>query len=336
MCKKNLIFIILFLALNILNPQAKYIFQIATDAPEGSSWVKTLLDINEDIKKYSKGQVEIKVFAGSTMGDQSSVIKKIKMGQLSGAGLSSGGAQLIYKDFGILGFPMIFKNYDEYDYIVKEFGYLFEQEFEKNGFILAAWSEVGLIYIFSKKKVDTLDALRNAKPFIMEGDQVSIVLFEEAKIKPVQTKMSDIITDLNTGRIETVFSSTYALIATQWFTKVYYMADFPITLMIGAVVLDKKLFDSMPKNYQVELRRLFKEHFARLTQKVRKDNEDAREILVRKAGIKILPIDQKQKEIFYRLAEKASDRLTQVDYSRDLYLKIKEKLEEYRKNKNSN
>ncbi len=333
MKKGNLLVLILFIIVSILNSQAKYRFEIATDAPEGSSWVKALMDINTEIQKYTKGEVEIKVFAGSTMGDQSSIIKKIKMGQLSGAGLSSGGAQLIYKDFGILGFPMIFKDYDEYDYIVKELGYIFEQEFEKNGFILVAWSEVGLIYIFSKKKVDTLDALRNAKPFIMEGDRVSLVLFEEAKIKPVQTKMADIMTDLNTGRVETVFSSTYALIATQWFTKVYYMADFPITLMIGTVVLDKKLFDSMPKNYQIELRRLFKEHFAKLTKKVRKDNEDAREILAKKAGIKILPIDQKQKDIFYKMAERASERLTQSEYSRDMYLKIKNKIEEYRKNK---
>lgn len=332
MIKKNLFIFLLINMAIILNSEPKYKFEIATDAPEGSSWVKTLMDINEDIKKYSKGEVEIKVFSGSTMGDQSSIIKKIKLGQLSGAGLSSGGAQLIYKDFGILGFPMLFKNYEEYDYIVKEFGHIFEQEFEKNGFILAAWSEVGLIYIFSKKKVTTIEELRNAKPFIMEGDKISLILFEEAKIKPAQTKMADIMTDLNTGRIESVFSSTYALIATQWFTKVYYMADFPITLMIGTVVLDKKLFDSMPKNYQNELKRLFKEHFSKLTKKIRKDNEDAREILVRKAGLKVLPIDQKQKEIFYKISEKASKKLTTTDYSYDLYVKIRDKIEEYRKN----
>ena len=70
------------------------------------------------------------------------------MKQLSGAALSSGGAQLICKDFGILGFPRMFRTYDEYDYFIDNMGGYFEKEFEKNGFVLMGWSEVGFIQIF--------------------------------------------------------------------------------------------------------------------------------------------------------------------------------------------
>ena len=69
--------------------------------------------------------------------------------------------------------------------------------------------------------------------------------------------MADIMTDLNTGRIETTFCAPYALIATQWFTKVSYMTNFPITFMLGTIVVDKDLFYSMPTEYQTEMKKLF-------------------------------------------------------------------------------
>ncbi|MBP7552339.1 MAG: TRAP transporter substrate-binding protein DctP [Spirochaetes bacterium] len=310
---------------------AKYNYLLATDAPAGSLWVKFIEEINGKLQKKYNGEVDIKVYAGGTMRDQSSVIKKIKIGQLSGAGLSSGGAQLIYKDFGVLGFPTLFRSYDEYDYIVSTMGDFFENEFEKNGFVLLGWTEVGFIYVFSKKPVATMEDLKNGKPYLMEGDIISEALYKEAGIKPVQTKMSDILTDLNTGRVETVFNSTYGLLATQWFSKISYMADFPITFMIGAIVVDKELFYSMPKEYQDTMRNLFNEYMAKLAKKVRQDNESAKDALVKKAGIKVLPVKDDQKKIFYDSCERASTQLTKGEFSEELYIKIKTALEEYRK-----
>lgn len=329
---KNFLVFFLIVISSLTLFSAKYDFLLATDAPAGSLWVRALEEINVKLQKRTKGEVELKVFAGGTMRDQSSVIKKIKMKQLSGAALGSGGAQLIYKDFGILGFPTLFRSYEEYDYLVEKMGGHFEKEFEKNDFVILGWTEVGFIYVFSKKAVDTVDGLKNAKPFLMEGDIVSTALYKEANIRPVVTKMSDIMTDLNTGRIETVFSSTYGLLATQWFTKVRYMADFPITFMLGAIVVDKDLFYSMPKDYQDYMKGLFKEYMSKLTKQVRNDNETARESLIKKAGIKVLPVEGTQEEIFYNVCEKAADLLTTTDYSRDLYIKIKTLLEDFRKN----
>ena len=271
-----LTFMMILIVTGLSSQTPKYHFKIATDAPDNSSWILTFKAINTELKKKTNGEVGLTVYPASLMGDQNTVVKKIKIGQLTGGALSSGGLELIYKDFAIMGFPLLFRSVEEFDYVRKKVTPFYEAEIEKRDFVFMAWTEVGFIYLYSKKKVNSLDTLRDAKPFILEGDIVSKTLFDEFKTKAVQTQMSDILTGLQTNYIDTVFSSAYGLIVTQWFTKVNYMADFPITLMLGGIVLDKKMFDSMPKKYQDLMKELFTENFEKLSLKIRKDNDSAR------------------------------------------------------------
>ncbi|HOV15347.1 MAG TPA: TRAP transporter substrate-binding protein DctP, partial [Spirochaetota bacterium] len=253
-------------------------------------------------------------------------------GQLNGAGLSSGGVQLIYKDFAVMGFPLIFKDYNEYDNAVGKMDSFFKEELEKKDFVLMAWTEVGFIYVFSKKKVNSVETLSSSKPIVMEGDIISKALYDELNIKPVPLQMSDILTSLQTGQIDTIFSSTYGLIVTQWFTKVNFMADFPITFMIGAVVIDKATFYSMPKEYQTLMATSFKENFRKLSLKVRKDNDNAR-VSLEKYGIKVLSVNDTDKQKFYDVIEKAYGKLTEKEYSKDVLNKVKDVVKEYRTKK---
>jgi TRAP-type C4-dicarboxylate transport system substrate-binding protein len=308
----------------------KYLFKIAAELPDGSSWVESIKKISNDLYKKTNGEIGIRIYAGGVMGDQNTVINKIKIGQLSGATFSSGGLGLIYKDFQVVGFPSIFRSYDEYDYIKNKMTDFFEKEFEKRGFVLLAFSEVGSIYLFSKNKVYTVDTLRKSKPFLVSGDTVSQALFDEIKASPVPLQVQDVLTGLQTGTIDTVFSSPYTLIVLQWFTKVKYMANFPITFMIGAIMVDKKLFYSMPQSYQKEMKQMFKTTFDNLNQQVRDDNKKALETL-KKNGIIILEVSKKDKENFYTACNNVADRLTEKEYSRDLYNTIVRHVEEYRK-----
>ena len=328
--KKVFVFLLMFLSLFLYSQsKVKYFYKIATEAPDKSAWVNCLDEINREMKGQTNGEVEIKVYPASSMGDQTAVVNKMKIGQLNGAGLSSAGMQLIYKDFGVLGFPMIFGTYEEYDYLVDKLGNYVGEKVEDNGFVLLAWTEVGLIYVFSKKKVNSLATLKASKPFLLEGDIVTKSMFDTFNMKPIPLQISDIMTSLQTGMIDTVFSSFYTLIATQWWTRVSYGADFPVTLMIGAIVVDKKIFDSMPKNYQTMMREQFATKFKALSKKIRQENLDSRKLLERQ-GIKYLAVDDKEKKIFQEGCLNVYKSLTEKEYSRELLLKVQSTVDEYR------
>lgn len=325
-------FLFLLISLSItfyIESEPKYLFKIASDAPDGSIWINSIRDINKAIGEKTKGDVGVRVYPSGVMGDQSAVLKKIKIGQLNGSTFSSGGLGLIYKDFGIMGFPMIFKSYEEYDYVKDKMSSFFEKKFEENGFVLMAWSEVGLIYLFSKYRVNSVEALRFSKPLLIEGDSISLALFNEINASPVPLQIPDVITGLQTGLIDTVFSSPYTLIVTQWFTKVNYMADAPITLMIGGILVEKNTFDKMPANYKKDMKELFKTTFDNLNGRVREDNKNAL-VSLKKNGLMILPVAKTDYDLFITVCNRLADRLTKEEYSRATLDNIRMYLNEFR------
>src|SRR4030042_1157377 len=228
MKSKKIIFFVIFIliiSLVFINGQskAKYLFKIATEAPDNSNWINSIKLINSELSKKTNGEVEIMVYPGGVMGDQSTVLKKIKIGQLTGVTFSSLGLSYIYKDFSVLGLPLLYNNYDEYDYVVAKLSNLLDKEFEKGGFIIAAWTEIGLIYTYSKKQVNSIDTLKKSKPLLIADDAMSLYLFQEIGVKPIPLQISDVMTGLQTGSIDTIFSSHYGVIAMQWSSRVKYM-----------------------------------------------------------------------------------------------------------------
>jgi TRAP-type C4-dicarboxylate transport system substrate-binding protein len=325
-----------FMALMMFGQQKKepkYLYKIASEVPGGSLWHKTLMEVNRELMAKTNGEVGLRVYAGGIMGNQDAIIDKMKIGQIQGATFSNTGMQTIYKDFGIVGFPLTLRNQEEYDYLVEKKGKFFEDEFKKRGYKFLCWTETGPIYIYSKKQVNTIPTLQTSKPYILPGDIISEVLLKELKTTPIPVQISDILTSLKTGQIDTVFSPPYALLAMQWAPSVSYATDFIITFMVGSVMVDVKMFESMPKEYQDVMEKLFREKIDALKYNVRRDNAAAQEVL-RKSGIKFVEVPQDQAKAFYEVGEKTSEYLIEkYGFSNELYQEIKTLMTDYRKNK---
>lgn len=300
-------------------PRPDYLFKVATEAPDGSVWHNALKDINKELYIKSGKKLAMQIYTSGVMGDQSTVLQKIKIRQLNGATFSNTGLQLIYHDMGVVGFPLMMRTEAEYDHFKKELAPFFEKKLEENGFKILAWSETGPIYVFSKRKVQSVGDLKKSKPFILEGDVISKELYKEVNVSPVPLQTSDILTSLQTGQIDTIFSPPYGLIAMQWFSKVNYMADFPITFMLGSFGVDKQMFDSMPKELQDLMVKTFDEKFKIYNKKIREDNANSLET-IKRYGIRFLEVDKKDKDKFLEVGQNVNQRLIdKFDYSKEVY-----------------
>src|SRR5512137_3066615 len=67
-----------------------FVFKIATLAPEGSSWIKTFQALNAEIMKKTGNRVQFKVYPGGVLGDETDMLRKMQIGQIHGAALTSG------------------------------------------------------------------------------------------------------------------------------------------------------------------------------------------------------------------------------------------------------
>jgi TRAP-type C4-dicarboxylate transport system substrate-binding protein len=260
-------------------PAQQYTIKFATLAPEGSTWVKVMRDFDKALREDSGGRLGFKLYPGGVAGDEKDVIRKIRLGQYNGGGFTGIGIGEVAKKVRILDAPLLFRNYDEVDYIVQKYEKDFAQSLEEGGFVLLGWAEVGFVYVFSDRLLSSLEELRNTKAWMWEGDPIAQAAYRAIGVSPVPLSITDVMSSLHTGMINAIYSSPYALIALQWFTRVGYASTQPLADALGAAIVSKKIFDSLPDDLKALLLSYARKYIGQLTPASRQDNAKAIETL---------------------------------------------------------
>src|SRR3972149_3926754 len=117
----------LLLALSVLliapaAQAAPIVVKLATLAPEGSLWHLIAKDMGERWRQASDGQVVVRIFAGGIAGDEGDVVRKIGIGQLQAAAVTSGAFHDIDPATIALMIPMLYDSNAELDYVRDRLG----------------------------------------------------------------------------------------------------------------------------------------------------------------------------------------------------------------------
>lgn len=308
------------------------ILKLGTLAPEGTSWVKAFREINRELEQKTNKQVSLRLFPGGILGDEEDMLRKVKVGQLQGALLTGGGLGLIFKDIKILAIPFLFQNYNEVDALLAKMDGYFQKGFEDNGFKSLGWTEQGFIYLFSREPIRNAADLRKGKVWIWEDTAMGRAVFKELGVNPIPLSIPDILMSLQTGMIDTIYSSPIAAISMQWFTKVSYLTDVPLAYSAGAVVLQKSAFEKIPPGQRGLIEEVFRRNLEPLKDSIRKDNQKAIQVLASK-GIKLVrPSPQDVKE-FQAICIRGISTLGEEHFSKKALEEISVFLQTLRKEK---
>jgi TRAP-type C4-dicarboxylate transport system substrate-binding protein len=226
--------------------------------------------------------------------------------------------------------PVFFHNFDEVAFIQNKYEGEFEKALEEGGFVLLGWVEVGFVYVFSNKLVRSFSDLKSMKPWMWEGDPIAQTAYQAIGVSPVPLSVSDVMTALQTGMIDAVYSSPYALIALQWFTRVSFAMTQPLADAMGAAIVSKKIFDSLPDDLKSILLTESRKYITKLTLSSRQDNAKAIETL-KARGIKFVEAPGEIAAEFDEVGRKARRLLVGTLYSKEFLDDVESSLQGYRK-----
>ena len=283
---KQIAFLILALLGAFSAANAATVIKIATLAPDGTAWMREMRAGAAAIKQATSDRVEIKYYPGGVMGDEPTVLRKIRIGQLQGGAFTGGELSAVEKDAQIYSLPFLFKTLDEVDKVRAQLDPLLKRSFDKDGFDVAGISGGGFAYLMSVNDIKTKDDLKAAKVWVPQGDRIAEAGFRAGGVTPISLPLADVYTSLQTGLIDTVANTPAGAIAFQWHTKVRHMVDLPITYVVGILVIDKKVFDTISPADQQIINDDLGAAFARLEKINRDDNAQAR-IALQKQGVQI-------------------------------------------------
>ena len=276
--------LLLFAALFVLPSQAAHAvvtIKIATMAPEGSTWDKALRNMAAEWSVITKGEVKVKIYSGGVAGNETVMLRKIRIGQLHGAAMTNLGLIEIAPAAQVTATPMLIRNHAEYDYIMEKMVPSFDKRIEESGFIPLTWADAGWIRLFTKVPLKHPSELAKHKFYAWEGDPVSVEMYKAGGMNPVVVAATDIMPALQSGLINGFPSTPLGALALQWFGVAPNMLDVPWGPLTAVTVLSKDAWDMIPAKYHAELRAASRRTGDSINATVRKQDEKAIEVMKR-------------------------------------------------------
>jgi TRAP-type C4-dicarboxylate transport system substrate-binding protein len=274
-----------------IHPAKPLIVKMATLAPEGSPWHQVLQEIGEDWREISKNRVRLRIYAGGVAGDESDMVRKMRIGQIQAAALTAEGLSYIDKGIYGLSYPMMVKDYRELDWVREQVEPELVRRYETKGFKVLTWADVGFVYWFTRQPVRTPQEMQSQRIFTWAGDPNSPRLWKAAGFQPVSLSATDVLPGLQTGLIDAVSSSPLTVASFQWFGIANNMTDMPWAAMTGAVIMSKEAWDQIPADLQPQLMEAVDHRSKRIQDEIRYSDDDAVEVM-KGYGLTVVEADE--------------------------------------------
>ena len=312
--------------------QPQYEIKLATLAPENSSLMKIFREMNSEVLRETGGRVGFKLFSGFVLGDERDVSRKMRIGLIHAATFTSTFLAEINPDIRALQIPFFFKNYHEVDYILETMVNDFNESFSERGYQVLGWSEIGFIYVMTTVPIPKVEDWRGKKVWTRANSPMANSVFSKVQVSPVTVGAPDVLVALQTNLLEVVYNSPYYALVTQWYTRVKYIIDVPLAYVGSGLIISNKVFSRLSPQDQEVVRRVCRKHLRRLTERTRKDNQEALNIML-KRGIKKITIEPAEIERFKELMDQAMADVDPKILPKDTLRKVMEKPDEYRTSK---
>src|SRR5690349_7751634 len=95
-----------------------YALKFGTLAPDNTPWSRLLQQFKKQAEEQSQGKVKVKIYLDGKQGDERGMLQKMRFGQLTGGGFSTGGMAAVVPELQILELPFLFESNAESDYIM--------------------------------------------------------------------------------------------------------------------------------------------------------------------------------------------------------------------------
>ena len=288
--------------------EAKVVLRLGTLVPRGSTWHKIIQRMGADWKQATAGELTLRIYAGGTVGDESEMIRKMRIGQLQAAAISNAGlAEIDPRAYAVM-LPMMFESYEEWDYVRQKVNPILEARLEEKGFIVLTWSDVGWVYFFSKEPLRRPDDLKKMKLAASATEPSSVNIFKWAGFNPVPITTVDMITGLQTGLIDVAYMPLILAEASQFYRQAKNMTDMKWAPLQGALVMHEQGWGRLTPEQQQAVLKIAEQVGEELKENIRL--HEARSLQAMKSrGLEVWPVDGEALSEWRRAAENAYSQI---------------------------
>jgi TRAP-type C4-dicarboxylate transport system substrate-binding protein len=281
---------------------AQVVIKLGTVAPDGSPWHKKLKELGEIWEKDSGGQVKLKIYPGGVAGDESDMVRKMRVGQLQAAAITVLGLREVDPAVQAMGIPGMATTEEEVQCLMEKVTPSYTKKLADKGFVVLSWGDTGWAYFFTQKEVRMPADAKGLKIFTWAGDPGASETWRKAGFQPVVLSVNDLTTSLVTGMIDSFANNPIMAFTARWYERVKYMADVPWGRLIGATVISKDAWEKIPADLRPKLAESGKKIGVDVNQAVQKMGTSAIKAM-EKNGLKVTKLNDAERKAWFELAE---------------------------------
>jgi TRAP-type C4-dicarboxylate transport system substrate-binding protein len=307
--------------------------RIGTLAPKNSLYHRQLVELGETWRAAQGGSAKYLVYPDGSQGGEAEMARRMRIGQLQGALLSVVGLREIEPSIAALqNLPLLFKNWEEVDYVREKMRPAMEKKFLDKGFVVLGWGDAGWVRFFSKEAAFRPDDYKRMKFFAWGAEAEQQSIMKSLGYTPVPLETSDILPSIQTGMISVVPSTPYFALASQIYTTAPNMLEINWAPIVGALVVTKKAWDEMTPDTQNAVRSAGDKAGAQMRAKARQEVDEAVEAMKKRGLIVNKPTPAQLRE-WDELAEKLYPRIRGTLVPADTFDEVFRHLKAYRTRK---
>ncbi|MEW6076346.1 MAG: TRAP transporter substrate-binding protein DctP [Thermodesulfobacteriota bacterium] len=319
------------------------VIKLGTLAPPGTPWLSIPETVTlPEIERLSEGKLQIKIYGGGVMGEDTDILRKIDIGQLDSCGCTAIGVLAASPDTSALLLPGLFKNYAEIDYICEKFRRRLDEGFEKKGYILAALIDTGYFYIFSANKITGLEDLRKQKVLTWFG-AMETTLYKELGINATPVAVPEVVSALSTGLADTNMAPAAWMLGMQAYQYSNYYLKPPFLYCPAAVIVSSKTKERLQKQigvsetYAQNIQEMLVAEFNVLEpewkKQIRAYEEKSLKAFESKCGMKAMTFSPEDMKMIEKASQAVLASQSGKTFSAELMADIQKELDAYRASK---
>ncbi len=283
--------------------------RIGTLAPKNSLYHRQLQAVGEAWRSTQGGSAKYLIYTDGSQGGEAELARRMRIGQLQGALISVVGLREIEPSIAALqNLPLLFKNWEEVDYVREKMRASIEKKFFDKGFVVLGWGDSGWVRFFSKDAAFSPADYKKMKFFAWGSEPEQQDIMKSLGYTPVPLETSDILPSIQTGMINVVPSTPYFALASQIYNTAPNMLEINWAPIVGALVITRKAWDDLSPDAQKVVRSASESAGLEMRTKARKEVDEA-VMAMKQRGLVVNKPSPAQMKEWNELADKLYPRI---------------------------
>lgn len=310
--------------------QAATRIKLATLAPTGSAYHKSLMRLRDEWRDLSKGSVNLVIYADGKLGGEADTVGLMGLNSIQASLLTAVGLSEIEAGTeGLQSIPMGFHDLDQVDFVGKRLQPILEKRLAAKGFVILFWTDAGWVHFFSKQPITTPDDLKRMRMFTWAGSPETVRIYKAAGFNVVPLETADIIPALQTGMIDVTPTPPVFALASQIDTRAPHMLQINWGPLVGACVVRKETWESIPATTREAMAKAAEEVGKEIKELGRKESREAIQAMERR-GLKVIKPTPEVEAEWRVAAEAAYPDIRGSIVPADIFDEAMKALKEYR------